>query len=195
MTTEAETHAAILAACDAVEIELNAMRALLTDPPPEGPVWDRTGVANSPAFSNGDLTVTATGAHLIRASVPIAPGERHGFTVENAGGEGYLGVCLIAASQSLASPPTSLASVPAGAPCWRDDGYTARGGTYQSTGHTFSNGDKVTLELTSGGEMKGYKNDVLVGTLFTGLTGEFACGVLFFGANGGRTVSLEVETL
>lgn len=173
-----------------IQSDMASALALLS---PSGTVWSRTGVANNPTFSNNDLTVAATSSHLVRASASFPPSNRYGeIVVDAAGSSGYFGVGIIGDTQSIASPPTSLAAVPAKLWCWRSDGYIAHNGTNSLSAPAFATSDNLGLYLNSFGEIYAQKNGTWIGdpvnrtgALFTGVTGDnFTMALVFFGANG-----------
>lgn len=177
--------------------DLNQAKALidqgLAQLAPTGAFWDPTGVVNNPTFSNQDLTVAANAAHLVRASLLFPPSDKFAELDIDVGGQpGYIGAAIIAASQSLANPPTSLAAVPAGVWVWRSDGWRVHNGQSFNDVPTFTTGDKIGILLKANGEIDGYKNGTLVGPLFTGVTGDpggYTMALAFFGNNGSPKVT------
>ncbi len=159
----------------------------------EGVVWDRTGVVNNPTYSNGDLTVAATGVHALRSTVSPVLGKRcAAIEVTNKGNAGYLAMGAIQSTQAISSPPASLAAVPAGMWLWRSDSYKANAGASSMVGPTWNTGDIITACWDEQGRMWFARNgawiqgDPVAGTnpTFTGLTGHIGACLVFMGANG-----------
>lgn len=158
-----------------------------------GVVWDRTGVANNPTYSNGDLTVAATAAHVLRSNVSPVLGKRS-FRVQITakGNNGYLAIGAIRSDQSIASPPTSLAAVPAGMWLWRSDSYKVNNGVNSMIGPVWSTGDIIGAEWDEQGRMWFSRNGssiqgdpvAVTNPVFTGLSGNIGACLVFMGANG-----------
>jgi hypothetical protein len=169
------------------------------NPPPSGVTWDLTGVAGAPTISNGNRTVAATGAHVLRSSVSRTASRRWGQVLINApGNSGYLGVGVIRSDQSISTPPTSLAAVPAGMWLLRSDGYVANNGSSSLlSGASFGANDRIEPVWDETGRLWFRKNGVLIqgdpgagtGPIFTGLAGSLGICVAFFGANGSPVVT------
>lgn len=160
--------------------------------------WSRVGVVNNPTYSNGDLTVAATGVHALRSSVSPALSKRFFRTnVDVVGNAGYLAIGLIRDDQSIATPPNSLASVPAGMWLWRSDTYKVNNGQSSQVGSSWGSGDNIDVAVDEQGRAWFARNgtwiqgDPVAGTnpVFTGLTGNIGACLVFMGANGSPRVT------
>lgn len=158
-----------------------------------GVVWNRTGVVNNPTFSSGDLTVAATAAHVMRSTVsPTLSKRSFKVQITERGNSGYLAIGAIRDDQSIASPPTSLAAVPAGMWLWRSDSYKANNGSSAMVGAGWETGDVIEALWDASGNLWFKRNgasiqgDPVAGTnpVFTGLTGNIGACLCFMGANG-----------
>jgi hypothetical protein len=161
--------------------------------PPSGfAVWDRVGVAGSPVYSNGDLTVAATGVHALRSTVSFAASKRYFEAVITArGSAGYLAVGVMRSDQSLSSPPTSLAAVPSGMWLWRSDAYKANNGASSTYGSAWNTGDTIMVYWNESGSLWFGRNGTWngdpnggTGPAFSGLTGTLGAALVFMGSNG-----------
>lgn len=158
-----------------------------------GVAWSRTGVANNPTYSNGDLTVAATAAHVLRSTASHT-GSKRSFKVQITakGNAGYLAVGVIRDDQSIATPPTSLAAVPAGMWLWRSDSYKVNNGVNSMIGPSWNTGDTIEVLWNEAGNAWFKRNgtsiqgDPVAGTnpVFTGLSGNLGACLCFMGANG-----------
>jgi hypothetical protein len=186
---------------------MNSAKALLVPaaPPAASATWDPTGVANSPVFSNGNLTATSAGnsLHLIRSSVSHAISKRYAEIVIGAvgGAVGYVGVGLIRDTQSISSPPYSAGSIPGGLWVLRDDGLLLNGGGYAPlSGGNFLAANRIGIYTDENGNawfrkngtwLNGGNPDTGAAPHFTGLTGNIGLAVCFMGAYTGMSVTLE----
>jgi hypothetical protein len=159
------------------------------NPPPSGVHWSASGVANNPTISSDGLTVTSTGLHVLRSTISAAAGYgRVKMTCPNPGG--YIAVGLIAAGQSISSPPNSLASVPPGMFVLRDDGVKANNGASAAFGPTWAQNDDVSIAWKNGKVWFGPSNawigdpDAGTGEAFSGLSGDYGICVSFMGGAG-----------
>lgn len=190
--------AKLVDAQDDIQSAIDAIDAIF-NPPPSGVVWDLTGVVGSPTVSNGNRTIAATGAHVLRSSVSRSASKRWGqVRVDAPGNSGYLAVGVITAAQSIATPPTSLAAVPAGMWLLRSDGYLAHNGSFSLlSGGSFGANDRIEPVWDDTGKLWFRKNgtslqgDPVAGTnpVFTGLSGDLGICVAFFGASGSPVVT------
>jgi hypothetical protein len=159
---------------------------------PSGVVWDRTGVANNPTFSNGDLTVAATAAHALRSTVSVPLSKRYfEVAVDCRGTAGHFAVGVIRSDQPISSPPTSLAAVPSGMWLWRDDTWWAHGGASGQIGSAWATGDTIMVAFDDTGNLWFGRNGTWMGDpvngtgpAFTGLTGDIGACFVFMGSNG-----------
>jgi hypothetical protein len=162
-----------------------------------GTVWSRTGVANSPTYSNSDLTVAATGVHALRSTVSPTLGKYYFEAQIAAVGTGVLTVGAIKSDQSISSPPNSLAGVGSGMWLWRSDTYTAHAGSYSTVGSSWSSGDTIMVAWDDAGKLWFGRNGSWVqgnpatGTspVFTGISGNIGAALVFMGANGSPAVT------
>lgn len=174
--------------------------------PPASVAWSRTGVANNPAFSNSDRTVAATSAsgHLLRATASYTGQKRYAeFLIDARGTSGGLAVGVIQDAQSIATPPLSLAAIPAGVWMWRSDAYAGNNGSSFILGSAWSaSGDRIGVAWDDTGKVwfrlngTWVQGDPVAGTspVFTGLTGALSPCLLFQG-NAGNPVASLVEPI
>lgn len=161
---------------------------------------DTTANANSPTYSNGNLRIAATSAsgHATRSTVSRPTGKTYfEVTIIARGSGGYVGVGVCSTSQSLASPPTSLASVPGGMWIWRDDANRAQGGVSASFGTSWATNDiiGVTFDMATT-SLWWSKNGTPVsgnpsagtGGVYTNLSGTIGACIAFFGTAGSPIV-------
>jgi hypothetical protein len=168
-----------------------------------GPRWDRTGVVGGPTWSNDDLTVTAGGATIIRSTLSRPLGKRYfEIKIDSRGSPGYLAVGLITDTQSLASPPTSLAAVPAGAWVWRTDGWHANNGASAQLGSTWADGDVIGVAFDATGKLWFARNgvwaqgDPAAGTspVYSNASGNVGACFCSMGASGTQRATLQYAT-
>lgn len=187
---------------DAAAASVATALAIFDANQPIWPVWDRTGVIGSPTYSNGDRAVAANGstAHILRATIGLAPAKLQAdIYIDAAGSTGYAAVGVLAAGQSISSPPTDIPTVPSGAYLYRSDAQKINNGSGSSYGSSYTGGDTVNIYLDENGNLWFGKNgtpfgDPVAGTgaAFTGLSGELSLCVAFFGgAQNGPKVTLQ----
>jgi hypothetical protein len=195
--TQAEADAIISDLEDGItasEAAIAKIQAIL-NPPSTGVVWDLIGVANGPTVSNGNRTIAATATHILRSTVLAASGYAE-INVDAAGTSGYLALGFINSGQSLGSPPTSIATVPAGAWLRRSDGYSMNNGSYTGPGAGFGTGARISVAWKNGNGWVRVNGTWVQGDpetdsnpMFTGMTGNIGPCVSFMGANGSPVVT------
>lgn len=185
---------------DDILADLDSARSKIMSAGLVWPIWDTAGVANSPTYSNNGRTVAATSAsgHLLRGTIGFTGERRQGeILIDQCGAPGFLAVGLIVSTQSIASPPTSIVSVPAGVWLWRSDQNLLNNGGYTTYGPAYMSGDRIQIAVDETGNLWFGRNDVYLGDpvagtspAFTGLSGQLALCAAFMGSDGSPKVTL-----
>lgn len=157
---------------------------------------DTASAANSPTFSNGNLRAAATSAlgHSIKAtSIDAARKVYAEATIIAVGSSGYSSVGVVQSTQSLATPPVSLATVPAGMWIWRGDQFRANNGASAAFGAAWATNDIIMVAFDPvAGSLWWGRNGTWVagdpaagtGATYTNLTGSISFLINFFGTSG-----------